>query len=882
MTALRWPIGVVLAAVLAVSLVPRAVAGPLNAPATPYHTPGKADSLRTQALPDIEGPGKISVGGNVWLKTTNMGVMGNPFTQLSNDPSAQWPGSSGVEYLFFVGLWVGAKDPGSLDLDRIRRVSQDTEWRPPTLEPQDRIYESREGQEGGVRLFDDDGDGRMDEDRLDGRDNDGDGLIDEDHAAISQQMFACTMRDDTREAIEFVSTEPHIPLGLEVHQKTYSFSLPGAQDYTAVEYVIENVGTVTLDSVFVAFYVDQDVGPPDEGRYFYDDLPEPRVPQGPDPSIPLPDTVTAGPDNPNTPYVEFVEISDPRYQPDVPPYYLGPGPCWRDVTRVNGFTMVDNDGDDGRTPGASSFLLLGHTTDALGRGAPDRVGFRMYDHFTPGRPFSQGGPPANDQERYQLISSTRNIDRATGFITAAPPTEPGDYFSICSVGPYLSLAPGDRITVTWALAVEQVDYQTDRNELARRYDSVIRNAVAAQRNYDGVYEVREGFVVPDSAQWGRETLVAVPPGGIPLILGDCHDFEPRFVAAGQAKWFDLDCNTCTGVPGHHLRNWALISGPPPDPQLELVPRDRSVLLRWDNQSEYTPDPETHEFDIKGYALWRASDWTRPVGSIGPEESLWRRLAIYHLHDEANPLIEIGTDPSTGEPDTTVYTSVLLNRAWRPGSRYPRLIHARDVPCIAGDDSECDTVYATKPIRPGVEIEDYPVVRYPVGRYELEDKGLLNGFTYFYAVTAFDSSGAGLVASSFGGRRSARALDGVVPQVGAAGSGGAVYAVPNPYRGTAEWDLTPNAVDPTGTHIDFFNMPSTWSVLRIYTVSGDLVQELRPTDFQANGKPQREGPEDGQASWNLVSRNGQEVVSGIYLFTVQSDQGSQQGKFVIIQ
>jgi hypothetical protein len=486
----------------------------------------------------------------------------------------------------------------------------------------------------------------------------------------------------------------------------------------------------------------------------------------------------------------------------------------------------------------------------------------MYDHFTPGRPFSQGGPPANDQERYQLISSTRNINRATGFITAEPPVKPGDYFSICSVGPFLRLAPGERVAVTWALAVEEIDYQTDRNDLARRYDRVIRNAVAAQRNYDGVYEIREGFEVPDSAQWGRETLVSVPVGGVPLTIGDCHDFQPRFVAAGQAKWFDLDCNTCTGVPEHYLRHWTLVSGPPPDPQLDAAAGDRSVRLKWDNLSEYTPDPETNEFDLRGFAIWRASDWTRPVGSTGPEEELWRRLAIYYLYDEIHPLIEIEFDPTTGDPDTTFTTNVLLNRAWRPGSLYPRLIHAQDVPCLPGGEGECDTVYAKKSVRTGLVIEDHPVVRYPVGRYELDDTRLLNGFTYFYAVTAFDSSGAGIAMRAFSGRRSARAHDGVVPQVASAVSGGAVYVVPNPYRTSAEWDLTPNAADPTGTHIDFFNLPENWSVVRIYTVSGDLVQEIRPTDFQPNGKPQRESPDDGQASWNLVSRNGQEVVSGI--------------------
>ncbi len=53
---------------------------------------------------------------------------------------------------------------------------------------------AQEGMSGGQRGFsaqaDDDGDGLVDEDPLDGLDNDGDGLIDEDYAAISDAMTA--------------------------------------------------------------------------------------------------------------------------------------------------------------------------------------------------------------------------------------------------------------------------------------------------------------------------------------------------------------------------------------------------------------------------------------------------------------------------------------------------------------------------------------------------------------------------------------------------------------------------------------------------------------------------------------------------------------------
>jgi hypothetical protein len=147
-------------------------------------------------------------------------------------------------------------------------------------------------------------------------------------------------------------------------------------------------------------------------------------------------------------------------------------------------------------------------------------------------------------------------------------------------------------------------------------------------------------------------------------------------------------------------------------------------------------------------------------------------------------------------------------------------------------------------------------------------------------------------------------EGVVPQSSTRASKG-VWVVPNPYRGYANisdrpsaWDLTPNASDPTGTHIDFLGLPAGPYTIRVYTVSGDLVAEIhstdsvnesvRPalTDAQGHTTPsynrQQDNPNDGEARWNLISRNGQDIVSGIYLFTVESKQGTQRGRFVVIR
>ena len=88
----------------------------------------------------------------------------------------------------------------------------------PTDDPVDIIYRSSEGAPGGNRQphpgADDDGDGTIDEDRLDGRDNDGDGLIDEDYAAVGDQMFSCWFTDDQPAATRI--NPDHRPLNIMV------------------------------------------------------------------------------------------------------------------------------------------------------------------------------------------------------------------------------------------------------------------------------------------------------------------------------------------------------------------------------------------------------------------------------------------------------------------------------------------------------------------------------------------------------------------------------------------------------------------------------------------------------------------------------------------
>ena len=106
----------------------------------------------------------------------------------------------------------------------------------------------------------------------------------------------------------------------------------------------------------------------------------------------------------------------------------------------------------------------------------------------------------------------------------------------------------------------------------------------------------------------------------------------------------------------------------------------------------------------------------------------------------------------------------------------------------------------------------------------------------------------------------------------------IYAFPNPAtrEALAEFQaMAPSRDDPTGVRVAFANLPRCRCSVQIFTLAGDLVQTI---DHDGSGG-------DGQAYWNLISRNGQEIVSGIYLYVVQSEDDRFEdfiGKFVVVR
>ena len=99
-----------------------------------------------------------------------------------------------------------------------------------------------------------------------------------------------------------------------------------------------------------------------------------------------------------------------------------------------------------------------------------------------------------------------------------------------------------------------------------------------------------------------------------------------------------------------------------------------------------------------------------------------------------------------------------------------------------------------------------------------------------------------------------------------------YVVPNPYVAAASFEPERFATAGRGPRrIEFRAIPAG-ATIRIYTVTGDLVQTL-----------QHDGFTTGMVPWDLRSKDNLEVAPGLYLFHVDApDVGESVGRFAIIK
>lgn len=102
----------------------------------------------------------------------------------------------------------------------------------------------------------------------------------------------------------------------------------------------------------------------------------------------------------------------------------------------------------------------------------------------------------------------------------------------------------------------------------------------------------------------------------------------------------------------------------------------------------------------------------------------------------------------------------------------------------------------------------------------------------------------------------------------------ILVIPNPYIGNATWE-----VNDYENKILFSRLPEKCTIY-IYSLSGDLIDIVY---HNLKGDPTPDVNPTGDESWDLMSKNNQAIVSGLYIFVVVTEKGEKKtGKFAIIK
>jgi hypothetical protein len=289
-----------------------------------------------------------------------------------------------------------------------------------------------------------------------------------------------------------------------------------------------------------------------------------------------------------------------------------------------------------------------------------------------------------------------------------------------------------------------------------------------------------------------------------------------------------------------------LPGPPPTPNMYVIPGDQNITIYWDNIAEDPNNPDAYDpvteiIDFEGYRIYSG----RKTGT-GIESTL---LGQYDIIDEFE-LQPIGfTNYNTGLDQVRIY-----NDEGNPASEW--LV-------IDGDSIEF--------------------------QYKYVDYNLKNGWPArnWYSVVAFDfGDPTNNIESSESASYKVYAIPGTTTNSNFARKVG-VY--PNPYRATADWD----GFGERERMLWFTNLPPR-AEIRIYTLSGELIDIIHHNAETYDGsdiellsevtfgtEPIFSG---GEHAWDLITRYNQAAAAGLYMFSVEDLDNNKIsiGKFAIIK
>jgi len=756
----------------------------------------------------------------------------------------------------------------------------------------------------------------------------------EDLDAVSEQDFISTYVDTVTDPSCVIDDDfdnrPHKPLNIRVVQRSYAWSYSYAEDFVLFDYSIENIGRKKLEKVYMGIYVDGHVGLQD----FWDDAQ--------DDICGFRRTIPAVKDCPGQDWLDTINIAwiadcdGKRNVSDLPPC-----PEAMTLTGVTGTRVIRTPSTDTLKYSFNWWVSNVDASLDFGPRQQDKPDDRFRDFGgnlgTPMGDRNKYYILRHEEFDYdQLFCAKDNTaDGWTPPTIHAPEIADGyDTRYLLSFGPF-DIQPGEVLPITLAYIAGE-DFHSDCSAYENLFDAyhpekfyeyfnfndLGKNAMWASWIYDnpGVDTDGNGYKGPmrfcnHDSVW---VLDSVPEGSGKYFKNG----EDSVSGHWEYTVVDTIYTAGDGVPDF------MGASPPPPPELWVVDESGDTLrsrvepritetgggelrIRWNGKrSETTVDRFSGLLDFEGYRVYL---------SLSPHPDQFYVIASYDREDYNR---YTWTGFNWDLPDIP-FTLDSLRKLY--GDNFNPLDYDIDHHFSYVDDDNNSAkyyftaqdynysdlsdpngihkVYPDEPppstLNPDSARIYYPDELTPDGlffkyyEYEYILKDLLPSQLYYVAVTAFDFGSPGELASletpeykNYVAEYPANTNTAVERQKLD------VIVYPNPWRidghykdfGFEARDYIDGAnrghlvvqedlPDERTNSIHFLNLPHKCTI-RIFTIDGDLVREIKH-DYP------KDSPRSMHERWDIITRNTQTAVSGIYYYSVESEYGNQIGKIVII-
>ena len=730
--------------------------------------------------------------------------------------------------------------------------------------------------------------------------------------AISEEDYIAVYTDTlTNDVPSDFFGRPHTPLNIEVTQASYAWSYSYAEDFILFDYQIKNIGQRTLVGVYMGVYVDADVAWESAGTGGSDDDVVGFLRA-------WPDTFMNQEYIDSTIFTAWIADNDGDYERG-----WGTDNQIQPCPAVTATRII-------RTPAESlevSFnWWIGNGDAALDFGPRERPGAGQWQEDF--RNFRTGGlgTPEGDLNKYYVMRN-REFDYSqcsTGVIQQTdplwmyPPANLSGAFAkgydtryLLSFGPF-EINPGQTLPISFAYVagdnLHNASNPTNTDNLPHDPHTYLKNLNFADlaKNSRWASWVYDNPGVDTDGDGYRGECFRVPSDSelvttIDTII-DTTVTPPDTTIIQDAIWA-YDCYDTLWIQGDGVPDWKGAS-PPPAPTIWLNATTHSIKVRFNGvRSETEIDVFSGEVDFEGYRVYMARD-TRAASFF---------LLTSYDREDYNKLVRVGDDfvlrdvPFTLEELRCLYADgddPCNNDDWHPldffrTEEYPHPDFPLDsVFIFESQDFNMSRLGIDTRIEKRFPNQPYPSTLDPTFadpseltedgyfkhfEYEMEITDLLPTVEYYVNVTAFDygSPVSGLESLETPVSLGAK-LAYALPAWGEVQDEELdVFVYPNPYRQDGDYrargiegrmrdDFPADRV----RAIHFANLPPK-CVIRIFTLDGDMVREIEHDVDPSAGYATHE-------TWNLITRNTQLTVTGLYYWVVEAPgRETQIGKLAII-